>query len=242
MKKFFTMLAMGALAMGAAQAETVSGEYTIYLRNSNNVEVADPFENTLISCEDGVYTIHNIFDSGANLSFTFPTELEVPEDATYNTYVAEPAGDNRVAFSSYYRIMDEDGNIAGATFYNCEGDEYFYEECPMSKLTFNPNRMKGYYYGDQVEEDGFEWAWFLSFAFYGLNDDLFAFDAPYYASDWMFINTWIPNMAAEEGNVGSVSTGSNAPVYYNLQGIRIDNPEKGLFIKTQDGKTTKVAR
>ena len=30
------------------------------------------------------------------------------------------------------------------------------------------------------------------------------------------------------------------PVYYNLQGIRVDNPEKGLFIKKQGQKTTKV--
>ena len=34
---------------------------------------------------------------------------------------------------------------------------------------------------------------------------------------------------------------SATPVeYYNLQGVRVDNPEKGVYIKRQGGKTTKV--
>ena len=34
---------------------------------------------------------------------------------------------------------------------------------------------------------------------------------------------------------------ANAPVeYYNLQGVKVTNPEKGIFIKKQGGKTTKV--
>ena len=33
----------------------------------------------------------------------------------------------------------------------------------------------------------------------------------------------------------------NAPVeYYNLQGVKVANPENGLFIKKQGAKTTKV--
>lgn len=31
-----------------------------------------------------------------------------------------------------------------------------------------------------------------------------------------------------------------APVYFNLQGVRVANPEKGLYIKVQGGKSTKV--
>lgn len=31
-----------------------------------------------------------------------------------------------------------------------------------------------------------------------------------------------------------------APVYYNLQGVRVDNPEKGLYIRIQGNKSTKV--
>lgn len=32
------------------------------------------------------------------------------------------------------------------------------------------------------------------------------------------------------------------PVYFNLQGVRVDNPERGIFIKVVDGKATKVVK
>lgn len=38
-----------------------------------------------------------------------------------------------------------------------------------------------------------------------------------------------------------LDSGENAPIeYYNMQGIRVQNPEKGLFIKKQGNKTQKV--
>lgn len=36
------------------------------------------------------------------------------------------------------------------------------------------------------------------------------------------------------------SSSEDAPVYYNLQGVRVANPENGIFIRRQGGKTTKV--
>lgn len=47
---------------------------------------------------------------------------------------------------------------------------------------------------------------------------------------------------SEEGGIGSaVAEESNAPaVYYNLQGVRVNNPEKGLFIVVKGNKASKV--
>lgn len=43
------------------------------------------------------------------------------------------------------------------------------------------------------------------------------------------------------GGVGSVAADENgAPVYYNLQGVRVANPENGLYIKVEGSKTTKM--
>ena len=40
----------------------------------------------------------------------------------------------------------------------------------------------------------------------------------------------------------SIDTDQNAPVeYYNLQGVRVANPEGGIFIRRQGNKTTKIA-
>ncbi|MDE7393920.1 MAG: starch-binding protein, partial [Muribaculaceae bacterium] len=46
------------------------------------------------------------------------------------------------------------------------------------------------------------------------------------------------------GAVNSIETevSAEAPVFYNLQGLRIDNPGRGLFIMVKDGKASKVIR
>lgn len=41
-------------------------------------------------------------------------------------------------------------------------------------------------------------------------------------------------------SVSGIGADSSEAVYYNLQGVRVANPEKGLFIKKQGSKTTKV--
>ena len=53
------------------------------------------------------------------------------------------------------------------------------------------------------------------------------------------------DLQAEEGGVAdlTVDEDTNAPVeYYNLQGVRVDNPQNGLFIKKQGNKAVKVIR
>ena len=42
-------------------------------------------------------------------------------------------------------------------------------------------------------------------------------------------------------SIDGIDTDADAPVeYYNLQGVKVENPEKGIFIKRQGSKTTKV--
>lgn len=44
-------------------------------------------------------------------------------------------------------------------------------------------------------------------------------------------------------SIQEVGADANAPVeYYNLQGVKVENPEKGIFIKKQGSKTTKIVR
>lgn len=70
-----------------------------------------------------------------------------------------------------------------------------------------------------------------------------------YTSDYRGADTWeihnlvIPGVVTEKNQSGIVPIGTSneqdTPIYYNLQGIRIENPSKGVFIKTQNGKTLK---
>lgn len=49
------------------------------------------------------------------------------------------------------------------------------------------------------------------------------------------------NVSNDTGAVGFVAADDAAPVYYNLQGVRVNNPEKGLYIRVNGNKATKVA-
>lgn len=50
-----------------------------------------------------------------------------------------------------------------------------------------------------------------------------------------------PVDASKQSGIENIAIDENAPVeYYNLQGVRVSNPENGIFIKKQAGKATKV--
>lgn len=42
--------------------------------------------------------------------------------------------------------------------------------------------------------------------------------------------------------VGSIDTENGEAVYFNLQGVRVNNPERGIYIKVQNGKASKVIK
>ena len=64
------------------------------------------------------------------------------------------------------------------------------------------------------------------------------------AADW-HLEAQDGNLVLAEGTttgIEDVVTDENAPVeYYNLQGMRVENPSNGIFIRRQGGKTVKVA-
>ena len=66
-----------------------------------------------------------------------------------------------------------------------------------------------------------------------------------YTSTTERAGTWEIKNFIVSGNksqgVTDVEAAEDAPaVYYNLQGVRVENPENGLYIKVQGNKTTKV--
>ena len=58
----------------------------------------------------------------------------------------------------------------------------------------------------------------------------------WYSSMKLSVDNENPEVSGVEG-----FEAENAEVeYYNLQGVKVENPEKGIFIKKQGNKTTKV--
>ena len=53
--------------------------------------------------------------------------------------------------------------------------------------------------------------------------------------------TWLNDQWTKESNIENIGLDNIAPAeYYNLQGLKIDNPANGLYIKIQNGQASKV--
>ncbi len=56
----------------------------------------------------------------------------------------------------------------------------------------------------------------------------------------MFAETGITFTASVATGIDGVAAGADAPAeYYNLQGVRVENPAQGLYIVVRNGKATK---
>ena len=53
------------------------------------------------------------------------------------------------------------------------------------------------------------------------------------------VATGVEDIEMEDGEISEEGE-VVAPVYYNLQGVRVNNPENGLFIQVKGSKATKV--
>lgn len=238
MKKIFTLIAALACMAGTAYAqEDTTQDITIYVSDWSDADnVAEPFYCTM-TYADGVYTIEDYLYLGCNLSFKLPTQ---PKTGAYVKDVTL-LGDNLDTESDpgYVYIYDPD-----------MVDEEGYWESPILYLEgFNG-------------EDLTEWYWPCFYPSYNsywfdaakYNEDkkcwyvTFCMDATdgYDSSDWTYfaVDFWMKNcgeVVLEESGVEGIATENAAPVYYNLQGVRVANPENGLFIKRQGTKAEKVA-
>lgn len=54
--------------------------------------------------------------------------------------------------------------------------------------------------------------------------------------------TFTLNMIYEGAGVDGINADSAQPVYYNLNGVKVNNPEKGIYIEKRGAVTTKVAK
>lgn len=65
-----------------------------------------------------------------------------------------------------------------------------------------------------------------------------------YASITIYLDTKAQTMQAVKGedSVGSIEAAEGEAVYYNLQGVKVQNPERGIFIRVANGRTQKVVK
>lgn len=237
MKKIFTLLAMMLTMHMASYAEAVTSPVTIYVyANGTDTMVCDPYETT-VSYEDGVYTLPNFLWSECPFSFRL---AENPEADSYGAIELLPetfsiSGGNLYWWLMNPALLEQEGDeyyngIWLDNYYGSGQDEYMYYP-----TIYNDSSFTYTYYSSSDNET----PWYVNFCF---DAQGWSEENQGWAWIWFDASFYMPNLAVASSAVESVSITEEAPVYHNLQGVRVANPENGIFLKTQGGKTVKVIR
>ncbi len=239
MKKFFTLLAVAAMAMTAGAQELtwkVAADFTAV----DNESVA--------------------LDTNCPMSFTADGKWAAPKSDQFGTAEAFPEltcslqGGNNPKFDKLGYKKDDNFNIPNT------GCGYIFSPKTDGTLTIyaklaggKPSRIvtgEAYAKFDAVHADGTPCDWFadLTYGVDGNGQCILTVDAVKdtrycLVTDGSKATIYGYNFVAGSGTVGieNVAIDENAPVeYFNLQGVRVANPENGLYIRRQGSKVSKV--
>lgn len=223
MKKIFTLFITVILMSGfVAKAETVTCNIRLYNYDTQEYETAfQSFTTELTVSEDGVYTLADFFNSGCPVSWTLTPasdgeyENMVFTDACYYT----PSGDEYKWFYDY----------TTKNYAVCKGYPLSTSEDPVI-FTYSNFEEDGYSFVEASENE--EYKYYASINIYAQSDN-----KDY--NNYYYIYFYYKD--AKPAAIADVTVDENAPVeYFNLQGVRVDNPTNGLYIRRQGKASTKV--
>lgn len=216
MKKLFTLALSFMATVAVSHAEVLT--FNVY--DSDSQTYCQDFQSEFTINANGTYTIENFVNSGQPLSFTIG---DMVDDTNYGITLT---GDNIELYSDYSMgyLLDGDGGYSTGIVYDESGTatnlNYLFIYYGMYS-TLTPTVADGVRTYDGM----------INFTGFLDSGD----DSPYYYAYFSFTDPTYDS-------IKSVTTNDeNAPVeYYNLQGMRISNPENGIFIRRQGSKTSKV--
>lgn len=231
MKKIFTLLLtiMALLSSTSVSAQTQDIKIRIY-NNTDGVSVTYKNKSTtLTKNEDGTWTIANFVGSGSPLTFSF----DVPLDS--NSYskvtIASDQLEVEEGYEDYPYLLTTDGDymtcqVTTGTSYGSEKvnlywtttDTGTYYDVPYPYVAINKN--------SNYEND-----YYMYMDLAGYNDDY----------DYLYLYIYVYFNKVETSGISDVISSNNAPVeYYNINGIRVENPTNGLYISKQGNEVKKV--
>lgn len=253
MKKFFTLLACTALAAGSLFAqEAPSQSLTVGLFQGETHYKG--FNSELTLDQNGNYVLSNFMGSGHAMTFTFdPAEIETDGYALPEIVALEGIQDLYI-WAGFYTAEDVaqwgEGydDYIGTPYYGV--DMYNETEDVYIDFTLQPKTSPkktnsiynsivlidyGYVYSaiEPSTEEGYDYDATFNVTGYDAADETFETYTDVYA--YFYFN------AMESSAVGSISSDdNNSPVeYYNLQGVRVSDPQ-GLVIRRQGAKAQKI--
>ncbi|MDE5684401.1 MAG: hypothetical protein K2I39_09360 [Muribaculaceae bacterium] len=218
--ELFTKLKEGNLKFNAGNTEYTIAKGKI-AAGADAVSVA----------KDGVYCINVNFASGAasvkevsSLKYYHLTSfgpkgesLEYKGNGVWSGNVDIPTNDDRYRLEMYI-----DGDIQQWGAKNATGKKP--SEANIGDSYFEIKRVPWTFWNNEFKNES---------SLMGTNTPLTVkFDSPSYTHSFSaYVATGIEDITVDE----------NAPVeYYNLQGVRVENPANGLYIRRQGNKATKV--
>ncbi len=211
MKKFFTLLAAAAVGVCAYAASPVTTwtAQIVVLDGSYNDYYTGT--RTLYQLDDGSYEIeHVMLASGGEDNLFFALVDDVFDaDSFYGT----PTWDTTYAGMPYW-------------YYNyCEAADY-----DESGMYFYTSSAYSYYVAPETDDDTATIT-FTTYTGTACEDIIPAG----YAYVYFY---WVPSEGTS--GISSIISEENAtPVYYNLNGVQVENPTSGLYIVKQGNKVSK---
>lgn len=223
MKTFFTLI--GALLLGSslAQADVVEVKVQTW-SNGGYVDAGKPFQTEVTKNADGSYTFANLLNSGAPASFTYDTP------GSDGCAQLKMVGSNLDTSETWPYLLNTDGSYAVCAIYPLSDD---------GEIT--------YIYSPYIADtDYYSWVYPTT-----LSDGrtqlegaicITGWTDPNYAnySNWYYLQFDFV-APSETSALENIAVDADAPVeYFNLQGVRVENPSNGLFIRRQGSAVSKV--
>lgn len=198
------------------------GDVDVSIYDDNEKEAAKGYKSELTVTPSGVYTLVNFIDSGASLSFTFDSNVQVGK---YTKVV--PTGDVEED-SGFYDILTAKSSYPVGKLYALSGNGVTDVKYPYVYA----DAAAQYSYVTKLDKAEYGYEYYASFNFSGYDADNGYLDDYYLEFYFNSKPSGVATVAVDD---------ENAPVeYYNLNGQRVLNPENGLFIRKQGSKVSKV--
>ncbi len=217
MRKLFTLIVAVLTCTAVANAEQTEQKTVLKLLDFFGEPICTPYVVD-ISYENGVYTINNFADSGVPLSFMYTDSFEtiMTGESFYSIDLDNPECDE-------YGLRNpesEENAILVLSNYMDLGETVHIYDPIFTKSTC------------LVFED--ETGPYLSGLISGYED----LEDP---NSLVFLEMQMYFKVFEGNSVKMTNINDSTAEYYNLQGQRVNNPVKGIFIRITNGKATKVA-
>lgn len=246
MKKIFTLLAVAAMAISAnAQGSMVqpTGPQRTFLYMADADANTNPLNAEMLGVDEG-WSLSIINAEGAlrddknlskgNVSFNFMNQdmqtIKLSNGAINKVQL--PEGRYAVQLTILASINKDAATDRPCYWAEVAGVKY------AAPLAEGATPEEGVQYGKLIDSFKSETPDIQQFAIPNLNEFTFKNSGEQPMVVLMILHT---DQAPEQGALAVIAADENAPVeYYNLQGVRVENPANGLFIRKQGSKVTKV--